>query len=192
MCKKTVYIIDDDPQALGLIKALTDEAGLSSKTFLNPLDFLEYHDASHEGCIVLDVNMPEMNGLELQKKMNETGCLLPIIFITGYGNVSMAVEAMKEGAIDFLEKPYNGDVLIKIILDAFNYDKKKTFFGESMEERILTLTPREHEVMHILAQKKSNKDIARELGISPRTVEVHRQHVMKKLKIKSVLELSEL
>ena len=192
MSKKTVYIIDDESQSLGFVEALTDEAGLASKAFSNPLDFLEYHDASHDGCIVLDINMPEMNGLELQGKMNEIGCMLPIIFITGYGNVSTAVEAMKAGAVDFLEKPYDGDSLIKSILDAFDYDKKNSFSNESLEERMSTLTPREHEVMNMLAQKNSNKDIARVLDISPRTVEVHRQHIMKKLKIKSVLELPEL
>jgi len=192
MSKKTVYIVDDDHTTLDLIKTLTDSVGLNSRTFSSALDFIDFYDASHEGCIVLDINMPEMSGLELQKKMNKLGCTLPIIFITGYGNVASAVEAMKAGAFDFLEKPYDGDSLLKSIYAAFNRDKSAAAIGTadvSMTEKLQSLTPREDEVMKMLAESMSNKEVARRLDISPRTVEVHRQHIMKKLHIKSVSEL---
>ena len=193
MSKKTVYIIDDEHMALALIKSLTDSAGLNSKTFSSALDFMEFHDLSLEGCIVLDINMPKMSGLELQREMKKKGCTLPIIFITGYGDVLTAVEAMKAGAIDFLEKPYDGNLLLKSIYASFNKNEPDTGLkhnNESMSERLSSLTPRETEVMKMLATSMSNKEIARQLDISPRTVEVHRQHIMKKLNIKSVIELS--
>ena len=195
MNEQTVYVVDDEHKTLELIEALTDSAGINSKTFSNPLDFIESYDPSHTGCLVLDVNMPEMTGLELQKEMNKKGSMLPIIFITGYGNVPTAVEAMKGGAIDFLEKPYSGESLLKSIHRAFNHCKESmhsAFIDDSMDKRVSTLTPRENEVMKMLASSMSNKEIARTLNISPRTVEVHRQHIMKKLKLKSVLELSKL
>ncbi|MCK4744244.1 MAG: response regulator transcription factor [Sulfuriflexus sp.] len=193
MSEKIVYIVDDEPKVLDLIKELTDSAGLNSEAYSNPLEFIESCSPSHKGCLVLDMKMPEMNGLELQKEMNKKGCMLPIIFITGYGNVAMAVEAMKAGAIDFLEKPYSGESLLESIHCAFDSYKKSmrsTFVDGSTDNRISTLTPRENEVMKMLADSMSNKAIARMLDISPRTVEVHRQHIMKKLNIKSVLELS--
>ncbi len=192
MSKQTVYIVDDERRSLDLIKVLTDSAGLNSEIFSNPLEFIESFRLTHKGCIVLDINMPEMSGLELQKELNKKGSTLPIIFITGYGNVNIAVDAMKAGAIDFLEKPYDGDALIESIHFALEKNKNaesELSIDDSMGKRLLSLTPREHEVMSMLAKSLSNKEIARLLNISPRTVEVHRQHIMNKLKIKSVLEL---
>lgn len=195
MQEKTVYVIDDEHVTLDLITTLLDSSGLNSKTFSSAIDFLDFHDLSLDGCVVLDINMPEMDGLELQKEMNKKGCKLPIIFITGFGSVVNAVEAMKEGAVDFLEKPYNGDELLKSIYAAFENGKTVTtskLADKSMDEMLLSLTPRENEIMKLLANSVSNKEIARQLEISPRTVEVHRQHIMKKLKIKSVTELSQI
>ena len=190
MCKQTVYIVDDERRTLDLIKVLTDSAGLNSETFSNPLDFINFHEPSHKGCIVLDINMPEMNGLELQKELNNMGSTLPVIFITGFGDVNIAVKAMKAGAVDFLEKPYDGDSLLESIHYALEKNNKPSeFVGDSMGKRLASLTPREHEVMSMLTKSLKNKEIARLLNISPRTVEVHRQHIMNKLKIKSVLEL---
>jgi len=190
MSEKTVYIVDDEHSVLALIKTLTDSAGLKSKTFSSALDFIDFYDPSHEGCIVLDINMPEMSGLELQKKMNSIGCTLPIIFITGYGSVVTAVEAMKAGAIDFFEKPYCGDSLLESIRSALERnDSGSQPVNRPMSERVSLLTPRENEIMKLLANPMTNKEIARKLDISPRTVEVHRQHIMKKLNIKSVDEL---
>jgi len=192
MSEKTVYIVDDEHSTLGLIKTLMDSVGLNSRTFSSALDFLDFHDASHEGCIVLDINMPEMSGLELQKEMNKLGSTLPIIFITGHGDVASAVDAMKAGAVDFLEKPYKRDSLLESIYAAFNRDKSAAALGTtdvSITEKLQSLTPREDEVMKMLAESMSNKEVARRLDISPRTVEVHRQHIMKKLNIKSVSEL---
>jgi len=192
MSKQIVYIVDDERRSLDLIKVITDSAGLNSKTFSNPLEFLDSHKPSDKGCVVLDINMLEMSGLELQQELNKKNSTLPIIFITGYGNVNIAVEAMKAGAIDFLEKPYDGDSLLESIKFALekNRNINSSFTtNDSMGKRLLSLTPREHEVMSMLAKSLSNKEVARLLNISPRTVEVHRQHIMKKLEIKSVLEL---
>ncbi len=192
MSDQIVYIVDDERRSLDLIKVLMDSSGLKSETFSNPLEFIEAYKSSHKGCIVLDVNMPQMSGLELQKELNKRGSTLPIIFITGYGNVNIAVEAMKAGAVDFLEKPYEGDALLKSIHFALEKNRNagsKALADDSMGKRLSSLTPREHEVMSMLAKSLSNKEIARLLNISPRTVEVHRQHIMSKLKIKSVLEL---
>ena len=192
MSKQIVYIVDDERRSLDLIKVLTDSAGLNSEIFSNPLEFINAFSVSHKGCIVLDINMPEMSGLELQKELNKKGSTLPVIFITGYGNVNIAVDAMKEGAIDFLEKPYDGDALLESIHFALEKNRNaesETVVDDSMGKRLSSLTPREHEVMSMLAKSLSNKEIARLLNISPRTVEVHRQHIMNKLKIKSVLEL---
>jgi len=193
MGKKTVYIIDDEPSVLELIETLAESAGLTSKTFLSAQDFINFYEPSHEGCIVLDINMPDMNGLELQKKMNNIGCILPVIFLTGHGNVLTAVEAMKAGAFDFFEKPYNGKSLLESIHIAFekNNEVAQSINGKA-SEKLSTLTPRENEVMKMLASLMSNKEIARDLDISPRTVEVHRQHIMKKLDIRSVSELSKI
>lgn len=192
MSKQTVYIVDDEQHSLELIEILTDSAGLNSEFFSSPLEFIKSFNTSLKGCIVLDINMPEMSGLELQKELNKKGSTLPIIFITGYGNVNIAVEAMKAGAIDFLEKPYEGDSLLESIHFALEKNRS-TVFGvaadDSMEKRLLSLTPREQEVKGMLKKSLSNKEIARLLNISPRTVEVHRQHIMNKLKIKTVLEL---
>lgn len=192
MSKQIVYIIDDERSSLELIKVLMDSVGLNSETYSNPLTFIESFQASNMGCIVLDINMPEMSGLEVQKELNKRGSTLPIIFITGYGNVNTAVDAMKAGAIDFLEKPYDSDALLESIHFALQKNKsmaESVSVADSMGKRLSSLTPREHEVMSMLAKSLSNKEIARLLNISPRTVEVHRQHIMSKLKIKSVLEL---
>jgi len=192
MSKQIVYIVDDERRSLDFVKVLTDSAGLDSEIFSNPLEFIESYNPSDRGCVVLDVKMPQMNGLEVQEVLNERDSTLPIIFITGYGNVNIAVEAMKAGAVDFLEKPYEGDALLESIHSALeknkNSDSDLSIDG-SMGKRLASLTPREHEVMSMLARSLSNKEIARLLNISPRTVEVHRQHIMNKLKIKSVLDL---
>lgn len=192
MQEKTVYVIDDERETLDLITTLLDSSGLKYKTFLSAIDFLDFHDLSLDGCAVLDIHMPAMDGLELQKEMNKRGCELPIIFITGFGSVNHAVEAMKEGAVDFFEKPYDDDALLKSIYAAFEHGKTVTtpkLAEKSTEEKLLSLTPRENEIMKLLANSASNKEIARQLEISPRTVEVHRQHIMNKLNIKSVTEL---
>lgn len=194
MSNETVYIVDDEHPSLDLIKVLTDSAGLDSVTFSNPLEFIKSYKSSHKGCVVLDINMPEMSGLEIQRELNKKNSTLPVIFITGYGNVNIAVDAMKAGAIDFLEKPYDGDALLESIQFALERNRNinsSPAEDDSMDKRLSSLTPREHEVMGMLAKSLSNKEIARLLDISPRTVEVHRQHIMKKLQIKSVLELPE-
>jgi len=193
MCEKIVYIIDDESKSCEFIKTLTDSANLRSESFSSPIDFLNTYNTSYQGCIVLDVHMPTMSGLELQKELNNRGCTLPIIFITGFGEVSTAVEAMKAGAIEFFEKPFDGESLLVSIQAALEYSPDDFASGDdSIEKRLASLTPRENEIMNMLANGMTNKEIAKKLNISHRTVEVHRQHIMKKLQLKSVQDLVEL
>jgi len=194
MGDQIVHIVDDDDYFLDSIKELIESRGLNTRTYSDGPSFLESYDAS-SGCLVLDVRMPFMNGLQLQQKLKKMNKVLPIIFITGYGDVETAVEAMKQGAVDFIQKPYQEQSLLDSInaalkLDSLNRMSSTEEIG--FTDRLSTLTAREHEVMNMLCESNSNKEIARILGISPRTVEVHRRHLMKKLDIKTVQELIDL
>jgi len=191
MDENIVHVIDDDRASLTLMKNFLDTVGIKSFTYTSAERFLESYDGSGRGCLVLDLQMPTMSGLELQQEMNKRGSNWPIIFISGYGDVPEAVEAMKAGAIDFFQKPYNLDKIRVCIEDAFKHweQRLESPANKTFNERVSLLTPRENEVMLLLAESKSNKEIARLLDISPRTVEVHRKNVMKKLEIKSVVEL---
>lgn len=194
MNKQIVHIIDDDYAILNAIKALVKSEGLKARTYSSAFNFLESYDAS-PGCLVVDLRMPKMNGIELQKKLKKIGDTLPIIFLTGYGDVSIAVEAMKAGAVDFIQKPYVEQNLLESIFSALKVDRDNRNLlsgNNNAAEKISSLTAREHEIMNMLAKSQTNKEIARILDISSRTVEVHRRNIMTKLDIKSVLELSKL
>ena len=186
-----MHVVDDDHAVLGAIKALLESEGLQSRTYPSAFNFLESYDAS-AGCLVVDLRMPEMTGLELQEKFKKVGGALPVIFLTGYGDVDVAVEAMKAGAIDFIQKPYEEKNLLDSIYAALKQDRVTRSLcldSKQIEKNVSTLTERETEIMNMLLKSLSNKEIARTLDISPRTVEVHRRNIMKKLGIKSVAEL---
>jgi len=191
MSEKTVYIIDDDSTVLSAIETLLDKVGLKSQTFTSAVSFLESYDGQGDGCILLDLKMPKMDGLELQKELIKLGNTWPIIFLSGYGDISVAVEAMKTGAVDFIQKPFGNDALLECVDKAFRVGSRinSSLNTSTFDEKVSLLTPREHEVMELLATSKTNKEIARILEISPRTVEVHRKNVMKKLDIKSAVDL---
>jgi FixJ family two-component response regulator len=187
-----IYIIDDDEAVRDSMGMLLESADLPYRCYADADSFFEEHDGSQRGCLVLDIRMPGMTGLELQHRLVEIGSSLPVIFITGHGDVPMAVEAMRQGALDFLRKPVNEtDFLERIAyaldLESGNWHQK--IDREQTRLRIETLTEREQEVFRLVAEGMANKAIAAELGISERTVEVHRSQVMKKLDARTLAQL---
>jgi FixJ family two-component response regulator len=189
MPQSIVYLVDDDPSYRQSLRLFLEEEGLKVKDFESATDFLKAYQPQHPGCLVLDVRMPEMSGLELQDHLVERNIFLPIIFLTGHGDVPMSVKAMKAGAIDFLEKPLDNYALLKAINEAFASDKLiRVEHAETVDiiKRFGRLTQREQEVMKRVVLGKANKEIANELNVSPRTVEVHRARVMQKMRAKSI------
>lgn len=188
----TVFIVDDDQGVREAVKILMRSIGLRSEAFPSADEFLKSYHPDLSGCLVLDVRMPGMSGLELQKQLTALGSILPIIFITAHGDVPMAVEAVKAGAMDFVQKPFRDQELIDKIQDALaeNANARKKLADQSrIAERIASLTPREHEVMEMVVDGNANKVIAADLGLSQRTVEIHRGRVMNKMKAGSVSQL---
>jgi RNA polymerase sigma factor (sigma-70 family) len=191
----TVFVVDDDPGVGDAIRLLLRSVGLQSETFLSAKDFLNSYEPERPGCLVLDVRMPGMSGLELQAHLREMGSTLPIIFVTAHGDVPMAVDAVKAGALDFVQKPFRDQELLDKIQDALEVDARARADREDLDEitsRIDSLTPRETEVMDLVVAGKPNKNIARALGISQRTVEIHRSRVMEKMQVRSVSKLVQL
>lgn len=187
-----VYVIDDDEAVRDSIGMLLDSADLAYSCFASADEFLGAFDGSERGCLVLDIRMPGMNGLELQQRLARIGSALPIIFITGHGDVPMAVEAMRHGALDFLRKPVDESNFIDRIHNALDQESgewHQKLDREQNRERIESLTDREHEVFRLVAEGVANKAIAIDLGISERTVEVHRSQVMKKLDARTLAQL---
>lgn len=187
-----VYVVDDDDAVRSAMQLLIDSIGLACETFASAVEFLAAYDAERLCCLVSDIRMPGMSGLELQQLLNERQIDIPLIFITGHGDVSMAVSAMKSGAVDFLQKPFRDQDLIDRIQKALQQDKAhRTSRAEAnwIRERLKTLTPRETEVMERVVQGQANKVIAMDLGVSQRTVELHRARVMHKLGMRSLADL---
>jgi two-component system response regulator FixJ len=187
-----VYIVDDDEAVRESLALLLDSMDQNCQSFNSAVDFLNAYSGGMTGCLVLDIRMPGMNGLELQKQLNAGGSILPIIFVTGHGDVPMAVEAMQHGAVDFIQKPYREQDLLDKINMAIALDESNR---EALEhrhkiiEKLSTLTPREKEVMEMMVNGKANKVIAIDLGISQRTVEIHRARVMEKMATNSLAHL---
>lgn len=187
-----VFVVDDDESVRGSLRFLLRSVGLESHAFGSAAEFLAAYDPDQPGCLVLDVRMPGMSGLELQQELNVRGATIPVVFITGHGDIPMAVEAMQHGAHDFLQKPFRDEELIERVQRALAKDAK-TRAGlkahESIRERLDSLTPRERQVLALMARGKPNKIMAYELGVSQRTVEIHRARVMEKSGASSVAEL---
>ena len=187
-----IYLVDDDEAVRDALGMLLKSIGLEHETFASALDFLQSYDARRHSCLVADIRMPGLSGLELQQRLNERRSEIPIIFITGHGDVPMAVTAMKSGAVDFLQKPFRDQDLIDRIHKALDRDgerRKGRAEQDEIRARLTLLTPRETEVMQRVVRGQANKVIAMDLGVSQRTVELHRARVMKKLKLRSVAEL---
>jgi FixJ family two-component response regulator len=188
----TVFIVDDDPAVLKSLSRLLRAARLKVAVFATPREFLERHDPHAPGCLVLDVAMPGLNGLELQAALGAKGSAIPIIFLTGHGDIPTSVRAMKGGALDFLTKPVNdGDLLaaVQLAIERDRVARKAQAELDDILERLATLTPREHEVLVHVVTGQLNKQIAGDLVIVESTVKVHRARVMEKLKVRSVAEL---
>ena len=190
--KQTVYIVDDDPSVGDALSMLLDSVDLHHVRFSSAYEFLASHERGDCGCLVLDIRMPGMSGLELQQKLIEENCALPIIFISGHGDISMAVEAMRRGALDFIRKPFREQQLLDRISEALEKDNEAREHQQIHHhhvDKIGQLTERELEVFNHIAEGDANKVVAIDLGISERTVEVHRASVMKKLGARSLAEL---
>jgi two-component system, LuxR family, response regulator FixJ len=190
--KPRVYIVDDDDGMRRALSVLMGTIGYEVSTFASPSEFLAKLNPDQHGCVVLDVRMPEMSGLELQQRLNQSGSILPVIFITGHGDVPMAVQAMKEGAFDFLQKPFRDQELLDRINSALKQDaeNRQTLLRHAdLKRRSESLTPREREVMKLIVDGRANKVIAIDLGLSERTVEIHRANVMEKMGARSVAHL---
>jgi len=190
--KPIVSVVDDDEairQSLGL---LIEDIGLKVRTFSGAQQFLDQYDPSQPGCLVLDVRMSGMSGIELQARLNELNIDIPTIIITGHGDVPMAVETMKAGAMDFIEKPFRDQVLLDSVQRAVELDRRIRATKEharGFQSRVEALTRRERQVMDMLVLGKPNKTIAYELGISPKTVDFHRTNILDKAGVGSVVEL---
>lgn len=187
-----VYLVDDDEAVRDSLGLLLSSVGLASEIYASALEFLEHFEPQRHACLVADIRMPGLSGLELQQRLNEQHADIPIIFITGHGDVPMAVTAMKSGAADFIQKPFRDQDLIDRIGKALELDRARRASraeGDAIRERLALLTPRETEVMRRVVKGQANKVIAMDLGVSQRTVELHRARVMRKLRMRSLAEL---
>jgi FixJ family two-component response regulator len=188
----TVFVVDDDPAIRESLRWLIESVGLNVRVFSTAQEFLEGYDPSTPGCLVLDIRMPGMSGLDLQNELATREIQVPIIIITGHAEVPVAVRALKAGAMDFIEKPFSDQLLLDRILRAIEVDAQSRRVRSEQAEvaaRLGQLTPRERQVMDLVIAGKANKVIASELGLSPKTVEVHRAHVMKKMQVASLADL---
>jgi RNA polymerase sigma factor (sigma-70 family) len=191
----TVFVVDDDPGVGDSIRILLRSVGLPSEAFRSGNEFLEAYDPERPGCLVLDVRMPGMSGIDLQARLQEMESTLPIIFVTAHGDVPMAVHAVKAGAVDFIQKPFRDQELLDKIQEALEADARIRAQRTDLEEirgRLGSLTRREREVLDLVVAGKPNKNVARALGISQRTVEIHRARVMEKMQVRSVSMLVQL
>ncbi|NLI80345.1 MAG: response regulator transcription factor [Deltaproteobacteria bacterium] len=190
--KPVVYVVDDDPSVLRALERLLRSADLGLETFTSALDFLNFQHPEAPGCLILDVKMPGVSGLELQERMARQGILFPIIFITGHGTVPLSVQAMKAGAVDFLMKPFDPKDLLEIVFKALDKDRQAKWEQRELKrlrERLKTLTPREAQVFRSVVAGMLNKQIAYDLGTAEKTIKVHRARIMEKMGAKSLAEL---
>lgn len=194
MSTAITQIIDDDPAVRDALQWLLQSRGVTSETWDSAESFLASAHRELGGCLLLDVRMPGMSGIELFDRLSAMECRLPVIFLTGHGDVPMAVQALKDGAFDFIEKPYDDNALVDKVLAAIDHDCKRCARESSiklLQQRLALLSQREQEVMHLILAGKLNKVIADELDIAMRTVEVHRSHIFEKMQVRSAVELSQ-
>ena len=195
MADPTVFIVDDDEAFRDSVQELVSSVGLAAQSFRSAIEYLEAFDASRPGCLVLDVRMARMSGIALQGRLKEIGARIPIVFMSGHGDISMAVNAIKEGAVDFVQKPYHEQQLLDAINEALRRDAamrtpdEKSEGPDGLAARLATLTAREREVMDLALKGLPSKTIARQLSISHRTVEQHRSRLLEKLGVGSMNEL---
>ena len=187
-----VFVVDDDRAMRDSLRWLLESIGLTVRTYATAAEFLREHQPSQPGCLVLDVRMPGMSGLDLQAELVRRGAELPTIVVTGHAEVAMAVRAVKAGAIDFIEKPFSDQLLLDRVRQALEIDRQSREVRARREEarrRLASLSAREREVLELVAAGKANKEVAAALGLATKTVEVHRAHVMSKMAVDSLAEL---
>ena len=190
--KPTIFIVDDDPSVRESTELMLKSVGFNVKTFVSAQDFLKANLQEDLGCLILDVRMPGISGLDLQEKLVSAKTPLPVIFITGHGTVPMSVRAMKAGAVDFLQKPFEEQDLLDAINRAITQQrerKSKKDEADKLQQRLKALTSREHEVFSLLVTGMANKEIAYKLGTSERTVKAHRAQIMEKMNAGSLADL---
>jgi FixJ family two-component response regulator len=190
-----VFVVEDERVVREAIDSLLRSAGYPVKTFLSARELLAELTSEDSGCLVLDVRLPGMSGLEFQQELNRAGISIPIIFVTGYGDIRMSVQAIKAGAVEFLTKPINDDDLLNAVahsLEKDRVDRVERAELAKIQRRFSMLTPREREVMQFVVSGLLNKQIAAEVGISEITVKIHRAHVMRKMEVHSLAELAQL
>ena len=189
---RTVFVVDDDTAALDSLVMLLRSDGLTPKGFLSAHDFMAQFDPEARGCVITDLRMPSMDGVELIKALKAAGCILPVIVITGHADVSRAVDAMKAGATDFLEKPYESEQILRAVRASLEENDAAVDASAArvrIQRRMESLTVRERQVLDLIMEGASNKVIAAKLSISPRTVEIYRANVMSKMRADSLSEL---
>jgi len=187
-----VMVVDDDSGVRNAMRALLKSVGLGAVLYASAQEFLGAYDPQQPGCLLLDIRMPGMSGMDLQQELNLRGAVVPVIFMSGHADIPMAVEAMQHGAFDFLQKPFRDQDLLDRIQKAIAKDaERRLALGERtrIKARVESLTEREREVLDLLTTGKQNKQIAQDLGVSPRTIEIHRARVMEKMDAQSVAEL---
>jgi two-component system, LuxR family, response regulator FixJ len=187
-----VYVVEDDDALRSLVRALVQSIGVASQTFPSADKFLEQYDPRQPGCLVLDVFMPGLSGLELQDELNRRGAVIPVIFITGHADVASAVAAVRHGAFNFLQKPFSNAELIANVRQALDLDRRSRQMlaqQDAIRDRIASLTRREREVLELIVRGLASKVMAEEMGLSKRTVELHRSRVMDKMGANSIAQL---
>lgn len=187
-----VCVVEDDPALRSLITALTASIGVNSRAFQSADKFLEHYDPRQPGCLVLDIFMPGMSGLELQDELNRRGAVIPVIFITGHADVASAVAAVRNGAFNFLQKPFRNSELIANVREALELDRRSREMlaqQDAIRDRLASLTRREREVLELIVQGLASKVMAEEMGLSKRTVELHRSRIMDKMGASSIAQL---
>jgi FixJ family two-component response regulator len=192
MTAGVAYIVDDDEAVRDLLGRVLQKAGVAVETFPSGTHFLDSYTPERRGCLLLDVSMPDMNGLELQRALHERRAYLPIIFVTGSADVSMAIAGMKAGAMDYNQKPIDNQALVACTLKPLELDRHRDaerIRWQAANAHIVTLTPREREVLEHIVDGKTNKAIATTLGVSPRTLEIHRARILSKTGVEGLAEL---
>jgi FixJ family two-component response regulator len=190
--KAIVYVIDDDASVRGALESLFDSVGLDTLTYSTAADFLTARLDDRPGCIVLDVRLPDMNGLDFQGRLDQLAIRLPVVMITGYGDIPMSVRAMKRGAVDFLPKPFHDQDMLDAVMAAIERDRKRRTVDSDVagvQQRFRALSPREQQVMLLVTAGKMNKQVAGDLGISEITVKIHRGAAMRKMSARTLADL---
>jgi len=190
--RAVVHVVDDDASMRGALEGLFDSMGLETRTYATARDFLATADSDTPGCLVIDIRLPDMNGLDFQVQLTQMGVRLPVVMMTGYGDIPMSVRAMKRGAVDFLPKPFNDQDMLDAVMAAIERDRQQRAVDgdvSHMRERYGTLSPREQQVMLLVTAGKMNKQVAGDLGISEITVKIHRGAVMRKMGARTLADL---